>query len=47
MLNDLFSLFQIAKQYNLRPVETSDAVKPFVRTVLTLGDNLPVELYDR
>lgn len=42
-----FLLFQIAKRYHLRPVETSKTVKPFVRTVLTLGNDLPVELHDR
>jgi hypothetical protein len=39
--------FQIAKRYDLRPTPDAFTVKPFVRTVLTLGDDLPVEFLDR
>ncbi|XP_053401018.1 cytochrome P450 27C1-like [Mercenaria mercenaria] len=41
------SIANIAKRYDLRPTPDAFTVKPFVRTVLTLGDNLPVEFYDR
>ncbi|KAL4234721.1 hypothetical protein ACF0H5_006363 [Mactra antiquata] len=37
----------IAKRYDLKATPDAFDVKPFVRTVLTLGDNLPVEFYDR
>ena len=39
--------FQITKRYVLQPVDGKDAVKPFVRTVLTLGEDLPVQFVDR
>lgn len=37
----------ITKRYRLEPVEGAITAKPFVRTVLTLGENLPVQFLDR
>ncbi|KAH3714777.1 hypothetical protein DPMN_057477, partial [Dreissena polymorpha] len=41
------SIANIIMRYELRPSPRSLTVKPFVRTVLTLGNDLPVEFYDR
>lgn len=41
------SVANITKRYRLEPVEGAASVKPFVRTVLTLGENLPVQFIDR
>lgn len=41
------TIANITKRYRLEPVEGAVATKPFVRTVLTLGENLPVQFLDR
>jgi len=41
------SLFQIVRNFRLTPTAGSRDVKPFVRTVLTLGNDLPIEFHDR
>lgn len=41
------SVANIIKRYRLVPVEGATAMKPEVRTILTFGENLPVQFIDR
>ncbi|WAR11974.1 CP24A-like protein [Mya arenaria] len=42
-----FGIANIVRRFELRPTKNSTQVKPFVRTVLTLGNELPIEFHDR
>lgn len=41
------SVANITKRYRLKPIDGASETKPFVRTVLTLGESLPVQFLDR